>query len=148
MINPYLSFPQKIVFAAHSQAETVVQHRIWASKAPCDLHIGFSLLLSFVFGDNFLPMQPSVASCLSAENKLTRKLCLQVDNATLNNEFTLAVQLLLVYDNHHHHQFTMQTLFCNPVAAWFIFLFNLQCPTMTVLLWMALLIMDLLEADR
>ena len=42
-------------------------------------------------------LQPSVASCPWMENKLTRKLCLQVDNGTLNNEFTLAIQLLLAY---------------------------------------------------
>ena len=42
-------------------------------------------------------LQPSVASCPWTENKLTRKLCLQVDNGTLNNEFRLAIQLLLAY---------------------------------------------------
>ena len=44
-------------------------------------------------------LQPSVASCPPAQNKLTRKLCLQVDNGTLNNEFTLTIQLLLGFDD-------------------------------------------------
>ena len=56
-------------------------------------------------------LQPSVASCPWTENKLTRKLCLQVDNGTLNNEFTLAIQLLLAYiddDEYANHFLKIQ----------------------------------------